>query len=188
MWYIITLKLTFKVDSYRKPLQNCFKTYKYCDNTREYSTCRWPHFSSIGSILTSITTILTSILTILASIEQVNTPYIKRMSQIDYIPEYKKRSSSKSKGKFLRSVWIWSNSFSSKTFLVQKAISSNQYSFLVQVRIEYKATNFSKLFLKFSWSKMKMWSSSCLKVWFNAGSDPWKRKVFWMPSNPLDLK
>ena len=29
---IITLKLTSKVDSCRKPLQNCFNTYKYCDN------------------------------------------------------------------------------------------------------------------------------------------------------------
>ena len=36
----ITLKLTFKVDSYRKLLQNCFKTYKYCDNTGENCTCR----------------------------------------------------------------------------------------------------------------------------------------------------
>ena len=54
-----------------KNLQNCFKTYKYCDNTCEYYTCRWPHFSSIGSILMSITTILTIIGSILASIEQV---------------------------------------------------------------------------------------------------------------------
>ena len=66
--------LTFKVDSYRKPLQNCFKTNKYCDNTRGDCTCRWPHFSSIGSILMSITKILTSIITILASTEQVNIP------------------------------------------------------------------------------------------------------------------
>ena len=29
----ITLKLTSKVDIYRNPLQNCFKTYKYCGNT-----------------------------------------------------------------------------------------------------------------------------------------------------------
>ena len=36
----ITLKLTFKVDSYRKPLQNCFKTYKYRHNTDEHYTCR----------------------------------------------------------------------------------------------------------------------------------------------------
>ena len=66
--------MTFKVDSHKKPLQNCFKTYKYCDNTLEYFTCRWKHFTSIGSILQSITSILTSIVTILASIEQVNTP------------------------------------------------------------------------------------------------------------------
>ena len=33
--------------------QNRFKTYKYCDNTCEYYTCRWTHFSSIGSILVS---------------------------------------------------------------------------------------------------------------------------------------
>ena len=50
-------KLTFTVvDSYRKPLQKCFKTYKYCGNTLEYYNCRWTHFSSIGSILVSITT------------------------------------------------------------------------------------------------------------------------------------
>ena len=54
--------------------QNRFKTYKYGDNTCEYYTCRWTHFSSIGSILVSITSILTSIATILASIEQVNRP------------------------------------------------------------------------------------------------------------------
>ena len=54
--------------------QNRFKTYKYCDNTCEYYTCRWTHFSSIGSILVSITKVLTSIFTILASIEKVNTP------------------------------------------------------------------------------------------------------------------
>ena len=47
-------------------------------NTRKYCacTCRWTHFSSIGSILVSITTILTSIVIILASIEQVNTPLL----------------------------------------------------------------------------------------------------------------
>ena len=67
-----SLFMTFKVDSYRKPLQNCFKTYKYCDNTREYCTCRWPHFSSFGPILVSITAILTSIVTILASIKHLN--------------------------------------------------------------------------------------------------------------------
>ena len=39
-----------------KPLQHCFKTYKYCDNTCEYYTYRWTHFSSICSILVSITT------------------------------------------------------------------------------------------------------------------------------------
>ena len=70
----ITLKLTSNVDIYRNSLQNCFKTYKYCDNTCEYYTCRWTHFSSIGSILASITTILTSIFIMLASIEEVNTP------------------------------------------------------------------------------------------------------------------
>ena len=57
-------------------LLNIRKTYKYCENTREYCTCRWWHFSSIGSILVSITTILTSIVTIFASIEQVNTPLV----------------------------------------------------------------------------------------------------------------
>ena len=36
----ITLKLTSNVDIYRNPLQNCFKAYKYCDNTCEYYTCR----------------------------------------------------------------------------------------------------------------------------------------------------
>ena len=72
----ITLKLTCKVDIYRNPLQNCFKLYKYCDNTCEYYTCRGTHFSSIGSILVSIITILTSIVIILASIEQVNTPLV----------------------------------------------------------------------------------------------------------------
>ena len=41
--------MTFKVDSYRKPLPNCFKTYKYCDNTCEYCTCKQTHFSSIGT-------------------------------------------------------------------------------------------------------------------------------------------
>ena len=40
-----------------------------------YCNCKWPHFSSIDSILVSITIILTSIVTILVSIEQVNTPY-----------------------------------------------------------------------------------------------------------------
>ena len=45
-------------------------------NTRKYCacTCRWTHFSSIGSILVSITTILTSIVAILTSIQHVNTP------------------------------------------------------------------------------------------------------------------
>ena len=38
------MKLTSKVDIYRTPLQNCFKTYKYCDNTCKYCTCRWTHF------------------------------------------------------------------------------------------------------------------------------------------------
>ena len=60
--------ISFEID------QNRFKTYKYCDNTCEYYTCRWTHFSSIGSILVSIISILTSIDTILASIEQVNRP------------------------------------------------------------------------------------------------------------------
>jgi len=63
------MNLTFKHDFYRKPLQNCFKTCKYCDNTRKCCTRRWTHFSSIGSILLSIVTIL-------ASIEQVNTPVL----------------------------------------------------------------------------------------------------------------
>ena len=81
--------MTFNIDSCRKPLQNCFKTYKYCDNTREYCTCRWPHFSSIGSILVSITTILTSIVTILASIEQVNTPIVGPLGHfIMYYPPF----------------------------------------------------------------------------------------------------
>ena len=70
----ITLKLTSYVEIYRNPLQNCFKTYKYCGNTCEYYTCRWTHFSSIGSILVSSISILTSIAIILASIEQVNRP------------------------------------------------------------------------------------------------------------------
>ena len=43
--------------------------FKSSDNTCQYYTCRWAHFSSIGSILVSITTIL-------ASIEQVNTPLV----------------------------------------------------------------------------------------------------------------
>ena len=43
------IKLVFQI-----PL----KTYKYCANTCEYYTCRWTHFSSIGSILVSIMTIL----------------------------------------------------------------------------------------------------------------------------------
>ena len=60
--------ISFEID------QNRFKTYKYCDNTCEYYTCRWTHFSSIGSILVSIISTLTSIDTILASIEQVNRP------------------------------------------------------------------------------------------------------------------
>ena len=72
----ITLKLTSKVDIYRNSLQNCFKTYKYCDNTCEYYTCKWTHFSSIGTILVGIISILTSIATILASIKQVNTPLV----------------------------------------------------------------------------------------------------------------
>ena len=62
--------ISFEID------QNRFKTYKYCDNTCEYYTCRWTHFSSIGSILVSIISILTSIATILASIEQVNRPLV----------------------------------------------------------------------------------------------------------------
>ena len=37
---------------------NSLKTYKYCDNTHNYCTCRWTHFSSIDSILASIATIL----------------------------------------------------------------------------------------------------------------------------------
>ena len=41
-----------------KKHQNCFKTYKYSDNTREYYTCRWTHFSSIGSRLVSIIKLL----------------------------------------------------------------------------------------------------------------------------------
>ena len=45
--------IRFKID------QICFKTYKYCDNTRNYYTCKWMHFLSIGSILVSIITILT---------------------------------------------------------------------------------------------------------------------------------
>ena len=61
--------ISFEID------QNCFKTYKYCDNTCKYHTCRWTHFSSIGLIIVSIISILTSIATILASIEQVNRPY-----------------------------------------------------------------------------------------------------------------
>ena len=55
MRYIFTLKLMFKVNAYRKPLQNCFKTFKYCDNTCKNCTCSWPHFSSTGSILVSTT-------------------------------------------------------------------------------------------------------------------------------------
>ena len=62
--------ISFKID------KNCSKTYKYCDNTCEYYTCRWTHFSSIGSILVSIDSILTSIAIILASIEQVNAPLV----------------------------------------------------------------------------------------------------------------
>ena len=65
-------KISFKID------QNCFKTYKYCDNTCNYYTCRWTHFSSIGAILVSIISIPTSIDTILASIEQVNTPLVQK--------------------------------------------------------------------------------------------------------------
>ena len=51
---IITLKLTPKVDIY----WNSFYTYKYCDNTDVYWTCRWTHFSRIGSKVVSIVTIL----------------------------------------------------------------------------------------------------------------------------------
>ena len=84
--WIITLKLTSKVVYYKNPLQNSFHNYKYCDNTPEYCTCRWTHFSSIGSILISITTILTSIVIILASIEQANTPLDRSiMNQNCYI-------------------------------------------------------------------------------------------------------
>ena len=36
----INLKLTSKVDNFRNHLQNRFKTYKYCDNTCEFCTCR----------------------------------------------------------------------------------------------------------------------------------------------------
>ena len=54
----ITLELTSKVDNYRNPFQIPSKIYKYCANTCDYYTCRWTHFSSIGSILVSITTIL----------------------------------------------------------------------------------------------------------------------------------
>ena len=57
--------------------QNRFKTCKYCDNTCEYYTCRWTHFSSIGLIFVSIISILTSIDTILVNIEQVNRPIVK---------------------------------------------------------------------------------------------------------------
>ena len=59
-WSILKLlvKLTSKVDIYRNYLQNVFYTYKYCDNTHEYWTCKWTHFSSSGSILVSIITIL----------------------------------------------------------------------------------------------------------------------------------
>ena len=32
----------------QKPLQNCFKTYDYYDNTREYCTCRWPIFQALA--------------------------------------------------------------------------------------------------------------------------------------------
>ena len=78
LWLCHYLKIDFQSGNYRFLLQNCFKTYKYCDNTREYYTCRWTHFSSIGSILVSIITILASIVTILVSIEQVNE-YTLRM-------------------------------------------------------------------------------------------------------------
>ena len=54
--------ISFKID------QNCFKTYKYCDNTCKYYTCMRTHFSCIGSIVIPV-----SIITILASIEQLNT-------------------------------------------------------------------------------------------------------------------
>ena len=54
--------ISFKID------QNCFKIYKYCDNTCKYYTCRWTHFASIDSVLNC------KIIIILASIEQVNTP------------------------------------------------------------------------------------------------------------------
>ena len=40
----IILKLTSKVDISINPLQNCFKTYRYCDNSCKYCTCRWTHF------------------------------------------------------------------------------------------------------------------------------------------------
>ena len=48
---------------------NSFKTFKNCDNTRIYYTCKWSHFSGIGSILVSIVTIL-------ASIKQANQQYL----------------------------------------------------------------------------------------------------------------
>ena len=56
--------------------QNRFKTYKYYDNTCEYYSCRWTHFSSIGSILISITTILAEY--ILSQYLQVLSRWIHR--------------------------------------------------------------------------------------------------------------
>ena len=78
MWYWYHyFVIDFKVDYYRKPLQNCFKTSKQV--LWQYS--RVLHlqantFSSIGTILLSITTILTGTVTMLVSFVQVNTPVV----------------------------------------------------------------------------------------------------------------
>ena len=75
IWKLNDGKLPSKVDIYRNPLQKMLRTYKYCDNTCNYYTCRWTNISSIGSILVSIITKHTSIVTQLVSIDQVNTPF-----------------------------------------------------------------------------------------------------------------
>ena len=78
MWYWYHyFVIDFKVDYYRNPLQNCFKTSKQV--LWQYS--RVLHlqantFSSIGTILLSITTILTGTVTMLVSFVQVNTPVV----------------------------------------------------------------------------------------------------------------
>ena len=68
-------KLTFKVDSYRKPLQNCFKTYKYCANTCEYYTRKWSHYRA-GEYTQSFLTLIMQPIFIRQS------PFISKIYQV----------------------------------------------------------------------------------------------------------